>query len=614
MARTTLFGSLLRIARAHAAERRGSEPDAPARGGFSRRTFLGAAGVVAAGLALPRVARAAGASDPRVVVVGAGISGLSAALALVDAGLSGRLTIYEASNRIGGRMFSNTPKIGSTSYWSDDQVTEWCGELVDSGHTTIQMLCARYNLTLDDLPVTAPAGSTPVYLFDGAYYTYDQVNIDFAPVFDAVTRDVTDAIPMTKNDGTPNDDGTVLFDAITSAGIALDNISVYEWIELNVPGGHTSKLGRLLDLAYASEYGADTTEQSSLNLVLLLAGLADPTAFEAFGASDERYHIQGGNQLLPLAIADDLKAKLGATALQMNSRLTKIATNADNTIALTFDVTSAGTTTSTQVIADAVILTVPFAVMTDSVDFSGAGFDARKIQAITQLGRGLCTKLQLQFNQRLWNQSGPWGVSNGEESFSDNGDQCSWHVTRGQPGTSGIINGYTGGTPTLLRASTAPTSFGTVNVGGHGSEISLLVTQFLSQLEQIYPGITARYNGKATLSIPHLDPNFKLSYAFWKVGQYQAFAGYERAPQGNIFFGGEHTSVNFQGFMEGGAAEGMRAAGEVVAAAMAGALTPIVPEEGGCCSVGHDSSALPIVPIGVVAAGLVLSGRDRSER
>jgi monoamine oxidase len=34
-------------------------------------------------------------------------------------------------------------------------------------------------------------------------------------------------------------------------------------------------------------------------------------------------------------------------------------------------------------------------------------------------------------------------------------------------------------------------------------------------------------------------------------------------PQGSIHFAGEHTSVNFQGYMEGGAAEGARAALEV---------------------------------------------------
>jgi monoamine oxidase len=34
--------------------------------------------------------------------------------------------------------------------------------------------------------------------------------------------------------------------------------------------------------------------------------------------------------------------------------------------------------------------------------------------------------------------------------------------------------------------------------------------------------------------------------------------------QGNCHFAGEHCSINFQGFMEGGAEEGRRAAKEVI--------------------------------------------------
>jgi monoamine oxidase len=37
-------------------------------------------------------------------------------------------------------------------------------------------------------------------------------------------------------------------------------------------------------------------------------------------------------------------------------------------------------------------------------------------------------------------------------------------------------------------------------------------------------------------------------------------------PQGAIHFAGEHTSQDFQGFMEGGAAEGVRAAKEIIRA------------------------------------------------
>jgi monoamine oxidase len=49
------------------------------------------------------------------------------------------------------------------------------------------------------------------------------------------------------------------------------------------------------------------------------------------------------------------------------------------------------------------------------------------------------------------------------------------------------------------------------------------------------------------------------------VGQYTAFGGYEGVRQGGVLFCGEHTSMDFQGHMEGGAAEGVRAAGEILA-------------------------------------------------
>ena len=80
-------------------------------------------------------------------------------------------------------------------------------------------------------------------------------------------------------------------------------MSVHDWIRTRVPGGHTSPFGRLLDIAYNIEYGAETIEQSALNLVYLLAYQPSPKGFAVFGVSDEQYHIRGGNQRLPEAIA-----------------------------------------------------------------------------------------------------------------------------------------------------------------------------------------------------------------------------------------------------------------------------------------------------------------------
>jgi monoamine oxidase len=97
------------------------------------------------------------------------------------------------------------------------------------------------------------------------------------------------------------------------------------------------------------------------------------------------------------------------------------------------------------------------------------------------------------------------------------------------------------------------------------TQVTTYAKQFLAKLELVYPGITARWNGNATLSTPWLDPLLNCSYSYWKPGQYVGFSGYEGQAQGSIHFAGEHCSQDFQGYMEGGAAEGARAAGEILA-------------------------------------------------
>ena len=89
--------------------------------------------------------------------------------------------------------------------------------------------------------------------------------------------------------------------------------------------------------------------------------------------------------------------------------------------------------------------------------------------------------------------------------------------------------------------------------------------RFLSQAEPVFPGLGALWNGRAAGSMAHLNPFWNCSYSYWRVGQCQSIAGYERVRQGNVFFAGEHTSIDFQGFMEGAASEGVRAANEILA-------------------------------------------------
>jgi monoamine oxidase len=91
----------------------------------------------------------------------------------------------------------------------------------------------------------------------------------------------------------------------------------------------------------------------------------------------------------------------------------------------------------------------------------------------------------------------------------------------------------------------------------------------LKQIEPVFPGISKLWNGRATVDYPAGNPYLLGSYSFWKVGQYTSFSGYEKARQpstttGNCHFAGEHCSQDFQGYMEGGASEGARAANEIL--------------------------------------------------
>ena len=90
------------------------------------------------------------------------------------------------------------------------------------------------------------------------------------------------------------------------------------------------------------------------------------------------------------------------------------------------------------------------------------------------------------------------------------------------------------------------------------------------QTEPVLPGMAAEWNGVATLSVPARVPTLLGSYAYWKPGQYTRFAGAERERSANCHFAGEHCSIDFQGYMEGGAQEGGRAANEILADYKAG--------------------------------------------
>ena len=132
MARTPMLAAIQRITADVAAEERRT----------SRRDFLrDAAATGAAATAFGAFATRARAATPpgRVVVVGAGLAGLTAAYRLKQAGVVAE--VHEAGDRVGGRCWT------LRGFFDDGQIAEHGGELIDQGHTQIRQLASELDLT-----------------------------------------------------------------------------------------------------------------------------------------------------------------------------------------------------------------------------------------------------------------------------------------------------------------------------------------------------------------------------------------------------------------------------------------------------------------------------------
>lgn len=486
---------------------------------LARRRFLAEsarAGLVAAGVlgGVDATKALAGARrGPSVVIVGAGLAGLTCAYRLKRRGIIA--DVYEGANRLGGRCLTRR------GFFDDGQLVERGGELIDTGHKAIRHLAQQLGLEMDDVLAAEPAGTEPIFQFEGQRYSFEQATADFIDIFPTLDADATAA------------DYPTSYEASTPRGRELDAMSVAEYIDEIVPGGHGSPLGQLLDLAYNIEFGAEATDQSALNLLYLL-GYSSPQAFEIFGESDERFHIRGGNDQVVSRLADEISGQV-----QLGHELVGVSQGADGRACATF-----ATPGGTRVVkADHLVLAIPFSILRRSVNLAGSGLSSLKRTAINELGFGANSKLQLQFRSRHWKRLGCNG-----DTYSDTGYQNTWEATRAQEGRAGILNNFTGGDVAL----------------NQGRPLAQLVPEFLSRIEPVLPGITAKYNGRATIDHWTANPWSRGSYAYFRVGQYTRFAGYEGVQERNIHFCGEHTSIDFQGYLNGAVDTGNAVAREVI--------------------------------------------------
>lgn len=513
--RTPLFSALRRcIELARIKNRHASMPfeeitDRTSTPPVDRRTFLSTlslAGVtLAAGKACRHTERAGGPGDPRIVIVGAGIAGLNAAYQLQKAGVYAN--IYEASNRTGGRIYS------AHDIMAPGMTTEVGAEFIDSTHRDLLDLIDEFGLELYDRTDPSESHYKASYFFRGRHYSEAEVVEAFRPIAAKIEADynsLDDRVDFRHEGGAAK----------------LDRTSLREYLDR---AGATGWFRDLLDVAFVTEYGLDSDQQSCLNLILLISTDLSNNQFNIFGESDERFKVKGGNQ----RIVDELAVRV-KYQIHTGYFLESIRARGRG-YALTFNVSGGQTV---DVDADMVLLTVPFTLL-KNIDWR-VDLPAYKTKAIRELGYGTNAKLMAGMKKRIWRESGYSG-----ELFTDEAFQLCWDNSQMQEGPAGGMTLYSGGELGLV-------------VGTQTAHEQ--VDRLFAGVDRAFPGAANQLNGNVKRFHWPTYPYSLASYACYKPGQYTTIRGAEIEPVGNLFFAGEHTSLDFQGFMNGGAETGKRAA------------------------------------------------------
>lgn len=482
--------------------------------------LIGAAALAPAGLLGANAARAVPRYNGGVGIVGAGLAGLACADALAAKGIAA--TVYEAQDRAGGRCWS-------LREFFPGQVAERGGEYIDTTHTTLRGYANAFGLTLED--VNKEPGEV-TYYFDGRHYSEAQVVEEFRAFVPAMQADLRKL-------------GQPTADKFSPAERALDLVSLAEYLSTRGAG---PLIRQVIEVAYVIEYGLQLERQSCLNFLLFIH--ADRRSkFHPFGVfSDERFHVAEGNDAIALGLAARLPGQI-----EYGHELTAVRRMASGRLQLTLR--HGGTTVERE--HDAVVLTLPFSVLRARVNLDPSlALPAWKLAAIAQFQYGTNSKMMIGFDGR------PWLALHGSNgaSYSDlPNHQNTWETNPSLAhGSRGLLTDYSG--------------------GARGASLDPLAAQamanaFLGDVESVWPGTAAYVSrdglGRARVHLENwsLNPFALGAYSCNAPGYFTSIAGREGKPVGNLFFAGEHTDSFYaaQGFLEGAANSGLRAAAEVAA-------------------------------------------------
>jgi monoamine oxidase len=484
----------------------------------ARRRAIGlglgtAAALVVAGCSSsgPQADRPAGANSPsadartRVIVVGAGLAGLTAALDLVEAGW--KVTVLEARNRVGGRVHT----VRSEAF-THGLHAEAGGESIDADHADLLALLDRFGLGTEDRP--------PNKILDGltSWHGRRQATAGFVAERDGAVGADYGRYYAALDELAPDID-PARPDAHPDAA-ALDARSLAEFVDdLDL----VPEARFLVDADNRGEFNAEASDVSLLFVAQQWA-VGEDIADEDV----EAMRVAGGNDLLPRAMADEL-----GDVVVTGAPVTKVAHTSTGVI-----VTAGGASYE----GAWLVLACPF-VPLRAVAFEPPLPDDAAA-AIAGLDLGQAAKVTVQYDERGWADD-PTGATSGF-TVSDAGFGIAWSPTDsyGDPNDPGLLTAFLTGD--RAAAAAAQTD---------AERIESIRTAFVAT----YPQLEGLDSGHPS-TIAWANERFTGGgYAVFRPGQMTAFWPVIRSGTGRIRFAGEHTEP-LAGYMESAVRSGHRVA------------------------------------------------------
>jgi monoamine oxidase len=433
-----------------------------------------------------------------VLVVGAGLAGLTVAYRLRQAGIP--VDVVEGRDRIGGRILSIQNVLGT------GLTAEMGGEVFDSDHTCCLRLAAELGLPVVDSFELLPPETQPTYFFERQSVALSDLIEHLLPLIPKLRPDL-EAVRQFRQTG-----------VVTEQVQTLDQLSICEYLT-------TLKTSPLLQsivrIAYTIKYGVDAEEQSCLNLMAFIQ--PQPGEFNLFGSSDERYFLKGGNGLLTERLAAQV-----AKCIETGMVLEALRQQPDGRYRVSL---RSGWGTCDRTYAH-VVLTIPFNLLRHIP--LEVELPPPKRQAIDTLGYNSPTKLITAYKQKRWTSQ----YRNNGLIFTDLPMQHAWESSGSLLSSdTGLLTNYTGGQYSQQMSRT---------------ELTIQTGAVVSDLDQIFPGLINDFSKAGAVRSDWLSDNFsQTAYSCYRVGQWTTLHGNEGGRVGNLFFAGEHCSRNHQGYMEG---------------------------------------------------------------